>query len=167
MKILVFSDSHGYEENIRKVVFQHQLDTDMVLFAGDGIDDINNVKVDYPSIDFEIVGGNREEYLYSLFPHSDIEYEKIISIGNLKILLSHGHKYKVKYSLDSICKYAFEKGIDIVVFGHTHIPKNEVLNSDSCKPLYIINPGSISSSRPSYGLINIQNGIIKTEIIEI
>lgn len=162
MKIIVFSDSHGNEENMMRVLMQNQMDTSLVLYAGDGIDDIQNVMFSFPKISFEIVGGNREEYLYSLFDYKQVQYESLIQLDNHKILLTHGHKYNVKSSEYTILKYAQSKGADIIVYGHTHIPVANIIDST-----YILNPGSIGSSHPTYGLINIKNNTVEISINEL
>ena len=46
MKILVFSDSHGNANSIRKALFAHKSTVDLVIFLGDGVYDIEAIKAD-------------------------------------------------------------------------------------------------------------------------
>lgn len=45
----------------------------------------------------------------------------VFELEGLKILLAHGHEYRVKYNYISIEERGKLLGCDIVIFGHTHI----------------------------------------------
>ena len=69
---------------------------------------------------------------------------------NTRCCLTHGHYYYVSAGLDTLRKEAYSRGMDIVMFGHTHRP---LIEYD--KELTVINPGSLSYPRqpgrkPSY-----------------
>ena len=82
MKALVFSDSHGKSSYIRDAIELHKSNTDIVIFLGDGIKDIERVKNDYPQIAFFIVKGNCD------FMSGDYENEKVITLDKKRV-----HKY--------------------------------------------------------------------------
>lgn len=80
-------------------------------------------------------------------------------LGPYRVLLTHGHYYQVSLSLNYLREEALQRGVDIVMFGHTHRP---LLEQE--KGLTLLNPGSISYPRqegrePSYMVIEIsENG---------
>ena len=64
---------------------------------------------------------------------------RIVFLGGKKVLVTHGHLQGVKQTFAVLQKEAKEASVDIVCFGHTHIPY--------CKMhagILYINPGSIS-----------------------
>ena len=71
-----------------------------------------------------------------------------------KVLLTHGHRYRVHHGTEEIKDWARANGADIVMFGHTHRP---VIEMDD---VIAVNPGSISqprqeNRRPSYMVMEI------------
>ena len=68
--------------------------------------------------------------------------EEIIEIEGYKILVTHGHYYYVNSGVDNLKAYAREQGVDIAMFGHTHVPYFEVDDE-----LTILNPGSLTYPR--------------------
>lgn len=76
--------------------------------------------------------------------------EQIILQGQ-KILLTHGHQFAVKYSLDRLAYFAEEHQAAAVLFGHTHVPLSEYVHG---RLLY--NPGSLGEPRggkPTFGIL--------------
>jgi putative phosphoesterase len=120
-----------------------------VLHLGDlGSDILPFIKA-YPGINFHAVSGNCD------FTENNPE-EKIVTVGNKKIWMLHGHTHGVKSGFTRLSYAAEEKNADICLFGHTHEPalfeENGVL---------YMNPGSIGSPRgadaPSYGVLEISD----------
>ena len=66
-------------------------------------------------------GNKRNSYFYSKG-----KSERVIIIGSKKILMLHSHKQRVKLGLLILGLYAREKGVDIALFGHTHIPAEQM-----------------------------------------
>lgn len=64
-----------------------------------------------------------------------------------KIWLTHGHNYYVSLDLKVIEQEAVARGMDIVMFGHTHRPV--IIVEDN---ITLINPGSISYPRQADGI---------------
>lgn len=142
MRIVVLSDSHRMEEKLFNAVQRHIDNTDLFLFLGDGESDFDSVLTTYPNIKYERVAGNCD--LYSQYPET-LEF----TAGGKKIIMSHGHPFNVKHGYEMIIRYAFDKGADILLFGHTHIQYTDYNNG-----LYIMNPGSIAFGN-CYGVIDI------------
>lgn len=144
MKILVVSDSHRNNENLFRVIEQEK-PIDMLIHCGDaeGTEYIIGMKAECP---MEIVLGNNDFF-------SELPREKEFQIGRYKIWLTHGHYYYVSMGPERIVEEAEEKGVDIVIFGHTHRPLLQQEGS-----LTVLNPGSISYPRqegrkPSYAIM--------------
>lgn len=91
----------------------------------------------------EIVSGNNEFFLHVGQRKGDTD-RKIQDAAHTWTL------YYVSAGLDTLRKEAYSRGMDIVMFGHTHRP---LIEYD--KELTVINPGSLSYPRqpgrkPSY-----------------
>jgi len=147
-KILVMSDSHGEERNVLRALARFG-DVDCVFHLGDFVKDtvcIRKKKKVYA------VRGNGDFY-------SKEKAERIITIAGKRILAVHGHKQRVKSGLFNLALYARECSADIVLFGHTHIPTEQIYEN-----VLLYNPGSLSQyARPTFGIILIENGKVKIE----
>lgn len=149
-KIGIISDSHHSKENIIKVANLLK-DADLILHLGDNIDDCDLIgKI----LDVEVIGvlGNCDIGKEGL-------NEKIIEINGVNIFMTHGHKYNVKYNLNTLFYRALELEADIVLFGHTHYYLN--VEEDG---IIFFNPGSIYNPRgrkdKTFGILEIDdNGI--------
>jgi putative phosphoesterase len=90
----------------------------------------------------------------------DVPEEIIWEGGGLKFLVTHGHRYRVKFSPLPLRFRAEEAGADIVCFGHSHFPFCEKVGS-----VLMINPGSISSPRgylhPTYAVLHLSDTSLK------
>lgn len=146
MKILIVSDTHGRNVNLKYVINKVK-PIDLLIHLGDFDSNINHIEslVDCP---VEAVCGNNDFYC-------DIEGEKVIDINGYKVFLSHGHTYGVSYDIDRIKEVGKQYGADIVMFGHTHRPHIDVTGD-----IWSINPGSISLPRqgdrkPTYVIMEI------------
>lgn len=160
MKILVMSDSHRDLTNARNVIKTIGNQIDLIIHLGDCEDDVKQLMIEYPDYKFEYVVGNCDY-------DSDYDVCKLLKFEKVKIFMTHGHRYSVKWGYDRISYAGEEKGADIVLFGHTHMPAIENFGK-----IKIMNPGSISQPRgidiPSYGIINIDDyGITDMSIVGI
>ncbi len=178
MKILVFSDSHGRQQNIKKALEYHP-DAQYIFHLGDGLRDMEGLEPLCVGKELLQVNGNHEDAFFTFSSNPSVLCAEVCG---KKIYICHGHRNSVKntkyYLMDSACK----NDADIVLFGHTHTRYYEYLPPDSLskilvdrssgnskytrdKGLYIFNPGSISlprDSKPaSYGIIEIkENGVL-------
>ncbi|MBO5212124.1 MAG: YfcE family phosphodiesterase [Clostridia bacterium] len=159
MKILVFSDSHSRSRKISEVLEKHGGKCDAVVFCGDGVKDIEYIKQKYPEIAFFIVKGNCDVF-ESTYPQ-----ELFVNFDGIKVMIAHGHKHGVKFSLKSIALAAYENGAQAVFFGHTHIPC-DIIEDINDKRIQLFNPGSIGAAG-TYGVVNTSGSILVTNIAEI
>ena len=136
MKILVVSDSHGFEGNLRKVIERVE-PIDMLIHLGDFESGEDRIKK-MVNCGVHMVPGNND---YA--PHLD--RDKVINIAGHRIFLTHGHKYGVYYGLYGLYDKAKENNCDVVLYGHTHIPKINYMDD-----ITFANPGSISLPRQNY-----------------
>ncbi len=154
MRILVFSDSHNYDTNMRKAINLNRNRFDCCVHLGDGCKEFEALAQDYPDIPFVTVNGNGEDFWGS--PRVS---ETVLDLDGYRILLTHGHKYDVKFGLTRLIYRAKERECDIVLYGHTHVPQNTYDPDIGKNGLYIFNPGSISepgfNRKPSFGSIDL------------
>lgn len=152
-RILVFSDTHGRIDVCRQAI--KNIPCDMILHAGDITRDVNNLKEEFPDKNIEFVQGNNEYW-------DSTPFDKVIEIAGNKIFLTHGHNYRVKYDLNytTLAKEAKRNECSIAVFGHTHMAYEG--ETDGVK---LFNPGSAGFGIKSYGIIEIEDSIIKTCIM--
>ncbi len=148
MRVLIVSDTHKKHENLKEII-QRVGKFDLMIHLGDaeGCEDDIRGWVDCP---LEIVAGNNDFF-------SDLEREKELKIGKYNILITHGHYYYVVMGIEDIRKEAMGRGMDVVMFGHTHRPL-----LDCHKGVIALNPGSVSYPRqeghkPSYALMDIDD----------
>ena len=146
MKILVVSDTHRRHTNLEKVLDREGA-LDLLIHLGDA-EGCEDYIAEICHCPLEIVAGNSD--FFSLLPR-----EKEIEVGGHHILLTHGHYYYVTAGIEDIKKEAYGRGMDIVMFGHTHRPI-----IDYGKGIIAVNPGSISCPRqegrqPSYVIMEI------------
>ncbi|WP_342558801.1 metallophosphoesterase [Metasolibacillus sp. FSL K6-0083] len=131
MKILVMSDTHGDAEVIRHVRNQHE-DIDVLIHCGD-----SELSYEHPHLAGMIrVRGNCD--------HTDTRFpdEQVVSHGDVKIFVTHGHLFQVKSSLLNLTYRAKELGATICCFGHSHLLGAEMIDG-----ILYINPGSLLMPR--------------------
>ena len=153
MRILVFSDSHGDLKLIKKIISE-QNEVQNIIFCGDIEDDILRIKEMFPDKTYHIVRGNNDY-------NPQFPLQIITEIATKKIMITHGHTYNVKSSLSDLVFVAKQNEVDIVVFGHTHIPYS---NYDD--GLYVLNPGSCGFYKPSYATIDISYSGVFVNIVK-
>ncbi len=133
MRILVISDSHGRNDDVAGVIRQVGA-IDMLIHCGDverGDDYIRSL-VDCPVY---MVAGNND---YNL----DLPPKVIVQIEDYRVMVVHGHTYHVYRDTRYLKKVALENKIDVVMFGHTHVPFIDI-----GPDITILNPGSLSYPR--------------------
>lgn len=158
MKIAVISDSHNSRDSINNIR-QYLSEANILLHCGDGITDLSYLESEFKG---EIYGVRGNCDISEKYP-----IERIVEVESKKILICHGHLYKVKMEYNTLFYRAKELGVDIVVFGHSHLAT--ILKHDG---IVMMNPGSISlphmGKRKSIGFIDIdKDGKIETHIQEV
>lgn len=146
MKILIVSDTHGHERNLKKVI-EKVGQTDLFIHLGDieGHEDYIEALADCP---VHMVSGNNDFF-------SDLPREEEFQLGRYRVLITHGHYYGVSVGTDRLKEEARSRNIDIVMYGHTHRPEIDIDDH-----VTVLNPGSLSYPRqwgrkPSYMLMEI------------
>lgn len=149
MKILIVSDTHRRDDNLRNVI-EKTAPFDMLIHLGDieGSESYLKSWIHNDACAIHAVQGNNDFF-------SALDKEKEISIGKYRALLTHGHLYGVSLGPEGIKDEGKARGLDIVMFGHTHKPYLERWNG-----MVILNPGSLSYPRqdgrkPSYMIMEI------------
>ena len=150
MKILVFSDSHRSLSGMYAAIEHHK--PQQVIHLGDMISDAEEVAKHYPKLPFCMVPGNCDGWF------TTVPLKKQITLEGRSILLSHGHRWDVKSGYDQAIADARAVGVDILLFGHTHIPLCQQLEDG----LWMMNPGP---ARSSYGLIEIDERSISCALL--
>lgn len=146
MKILIVSDTHKKHDNLVRILEQEE-NIDLMVHLGDS-EGYEDYIAELAGCPLEIVSGNNDFF-------TDLDREKVLEVGKYQVLITHGHYYYVAMGLEDLRKEALGRGMDIVMFGHTHRP---YLNSS--KGVTMLNPGSVSYPRqeghkPSYALMEI------------
>ena len=155
IRLLVFSDTHLDTRRMEYAV--NQVSPDIIVHLSDTIGDAAKIREKVPYMPFHMVKGNGDIQIAG-------ELEKFITIENVKVFLTHGHKYHVKEGLFYLIRRARELGADLVLFGHTHgaaIVKGEGMT--------LMNPGQMQfhqeRRRASYGIVTIDDGRFECEIV--
>ena len=185
MRIAVLSDSHGALANIsRALEIAHPID--LICFAGDGCRDIERWLSedcgggsDARNGQDYIGGGNNsfarerndsrsrsrimtEIVLGNCDFAGDYPPEVVFPAGGMRILMTHGHYYKVKSGYQRLVYHAEELRADAVIFGHTHIPEYTQING-----IWLVNPGSLSAAgsfgKPSFAVMELKDGQIDVQ----
>lgn len=132
-RIMIVSDSHRRHDNLAEAIYNEQ-PFDLLIHLGDieGEEDIIQELAGGETI---MVPGNNDFF-------SPLPREREIELAGKKVLLTHGHYYYVSLDLQTLREECIARGIDIVMFGHTHRPLIQIEDE-----LTFINPGSISYPR--------------------
>lgn len=147
MKILVVSDTHGNNSNLKKAIANMGSSFDLMVHLGDIMcspDIIANL-TDCP---VEMVRGNCDM--------NNLQTARLIDIAGHRAFITHGHRYGGRWGIDTMKDIAKENGADIVMFGHTHEPLIEKYTN-----ITVINPGSLSrprqdGHRPTYIVMTVE-----------
>lgn len=132
MKILIVSDTHRKNDNYFKLV--ERVHPDMVIHCGDS-EGSEYALSQAAGCPVQIVMGNNDFFC-------DLPRELEFYVENLKVWVTHGHNYYVSMNLETLKSEARHRGVDVVMFGHTHRPYLEI-----SEDLVVLNPGSLSYPR--------------------
>lgn len=146
MKIGVLSDTHGNISLIDKVLKSIE-NVDYIIHAGDFASDAEHIK---RKVECNVmsVSGNCD---YNLL----IPSEKLLNLKGHTIFITHGHCYNVKSGYSNLIARAKELSASIVVFGHTHLPENRIIDN-----ILFFNPGSTflpkRGNKGTYGILDLK-----------
>lgn len=141
MKILVFSDSHGEKKRMVTIVAKEK--PNLILHLGDYEEDTDGL---FGDIRVLKVKGNCDY-------NSAEEETRRFDLGDVKIFMTHGHRYRVKTGLNMLTEAALATGANLILFGHTHQAYLQKYHEYT-----IMNPGTPSQN---YGIIEIEAAKIK------
>ena len=153
MRILIVSDNHRRMDNFIQVIKQVG-PIDLLIHCGDA-DGSEGAIHRAAGCEMEIVGGNNDYMGWA--GDSSLPMEREFMLGPYKVWLVHGHRYHVNAGDGALRKEAQARGVDIVMYGHTHRPCVDIRPGAG---LAMINPGSLAQPRqdghrPSYIIMEI------------
>ena len=159
MIIGILSDTHSFV--IPTPVIERFKTVDLIIHAGD-ICNLQTLKFLKKIAPTKAVQGNMDEAAVK----KELPLKEIIVCDGLRIGVTHGHLGDSREALKNAISSFKDDKMDVVIFGHSHLALNEKIGST----LYF-NPGSpndvVRAKFFSYGLITIEAGKIKAEIIKI
>ena len=135
MHALVFSDSHGRVKPMLDAVEIYR--PDVIFHLGDVVRDAEKIKQAFPKIPFYMVPGNSGDD-----SAVDDETEKLIQLEGKTVFYLHGHTQQVRGGLTHAVHQARDRGADLMLYGHTHVPL--ALDYDG---ILAVNPGAIKDGR--------------------
>jgi len=162
MKIGVIADTHitNRAGEIPQEVLQAFKNVDMVIHAGDLVDEGVLDKLKSVCKDVRAVWGNMDPYEV----RQRVPEKQVIPIGKHRIGLVHGYGHP-KNLIELASEIFKDDHVDLIIFGHSH----QALNEKKGEILYF-NPGSPTDRNfapfNSYGLIEI-NDKIEARIVKI
>lgn len=151
MHILVVSDTHRNIDLLEDILAEDG-PFDMLIHCGDIEGQEEEIfQLTGPECACVMVPGNND--FFSALPR-----ERNFGLLDKEIWVTHGHNYYVSMDPSIIVDEAEDRGVDIVMFGHTHKPMVEKIGN-----VLAINPGSLtyprqSGRRPSYIVMDLEVG---------
>ena len=147
-RILIVSDTHGRAE-ILEDVLASEGPFDMLIHCGDLEGQADYIyELTGPECACVMVPGNND--FLTRLPR-----ERSFELEGMNVWVTHGHNYYVSMDPAIICEEAMSRGMNMVMFGHTHRPIATQMDG-----VYLINPGSLTyprqeGRRPSYIVMEI------------
>lgn len=145
MKFLVLSDSHGNLAGVKEAVKKYGKNADVIIHCGDSRNEAEWLMENCADSSVVCVRGNCDW-------GCNLDTVEFLTLAGKKIMVTHGHLFSVKYGLDNLSYSAEENGADIVFFGHTHMPTDEIVGN-----VRLINPGSASSYERNCATVEIDD----------
>lgn len=145
MRFIVCGDNHGQSDAMEKLKKNYP-EAKAFVHTGDigfGPEEAKG---------FTVIRGNND---FS----NDYPERLVVTIGDLRILVLHGHQLAFGDRIGSLVEEAKTRDCQIACFGHTHVFQVEKSDGILC-----INPGSLSYNRdgsaPSYAVVDVIDGEI-------
>ncbi|MDO4487676.1 MAG: YfcE family phosphodiesterase [Eubacteriales bacterium] len=136
---LLVSDTHGNNTLLAEIL-KNEGPFDSLIFLGDG-DRLENSIFSMAGCpaDVTMVEGNND---YG----SSLPASTVIKLGVYRVYLTHGHRERAYFGLDTLSYRASENMCDMCFFGHLHVPLMENIGG-----VLLVNPGSLSRPRQMGG----------------
>ena len=148
-RILVLSDSHRGMSFMRWCI--ETVRPDAVVHLGDYFDDGDDLHEDNRHIPFYQVAGNCD--MYRTPP--GVREILIGRVCGVELYMTHGHRHRVKSTMDLLMADARAAKVQAVLYGHTHIA-----DCRKAGDLWVLNPGAAGSWDGSAGIIAVEDGRI-------
>ncbi len=142
MRVLIASDSHNNSTALQHAILKEE--PDAIIHLGDGYRDLP----DCCDIPIYQVRGNCDSSLCGL------PEKRVIELCGIRILITHGHIYNVKFTLSPLLLASLEENVSLALFGHTHVPFEDI----QPKGISLINPGSLHRTPNHYGMLILRKG---------
>lgn len=158
-RALILSDIHGERITLRwllEEVWKQVGPIDTYICLGDGLRDFESAENFIRQRDAHAtmigVTGNCD-----FLPGAPEKL--VIPFAGLKLYLTHGHVQRVKSGLDRLYSMARAEGVDIALYGHTHVPNVEYTTP------WVLNPGSARDDRCA--ILEVENGKPHVKLISL
>jgi len=149
-KFAVLSDSHGARHLFKSIENAlRAAGAERLIHCGDGERDADEL-ADELGLPLYSVAGNCDGA-------SGKPGEIVLNIEDVKLLIRHGHRLRVKSSLAPLACRARETGAKVAIFGHTHIP--ELIEEDG---VLCLNPGAMRDG--CYALLTIDGERVSAQL---
>lgn len=149
MKIGITGDTHRNTQAIRQIISMVP-PVEMWLHTGDHAADANLLH-NLSGLPVTSVTGNCDYIRDAAKP------DELLEIEGFHIWLTHGHKYIGHHEAADMAWWGRQLGADIIVYGHTHVPRNEYYGD-----ILLLNPGSPcrprGGSQPSFAVLTLTAG---------
>ena len=152
-KYLVISDNHGNMRNMKNVIKKFGKGIDGLIHCGD-LEFFPTDLEDMVDCPVYMACGNCD-YVWDARP-----LEQVFDLGPHRALVTHGHRYDIRWDLTMLEDRAQELGVDVIFFGHSHRPA--ILQFPE-SGLTCYNPGSIALPRqfqpmgPTFMLLDVDD----------
>lgn len=159
MKILVISDSHNVILDSQIQDIKEEGRFDLLIHCGDKYNDAEQFAERLNIEKVLSVPGNCDYKVIGMSPTI------IQEIEGKKFIITHGHLFYVKISLNQLRDFAEKHEADVVLYGHTHKAYNMIIDNT-----LFFNPGSTifpNDGRASFGVIEIINDKVSGKIVSI
>lgn len=155
MECLVFSDTHGNYPLAAAVALQEG-PVEMIFHLGDGAEDAVMLE--------RIVSQKVEKVSGNCDPPGKHPREICTKLGNTRVFMTHGDRYRVKSGLSELHRKALDEKADVVLYGHTH-----KASIDQIDGILFINPGAMHTGegQKSFVRLSILTNGATAEIITI
>lgn len=154
-RILVFSDTHGSTFVMEKLLESPPGGLTTVFHLGDGSEEAEYLMQKYPRYAYIGVKGNCDFFDRQ---HKETAF---IHLGSVKIMLTHGHVYGVKSSLDTAAINAAAEDAALLLYGHTHLQDDRVVKT-AVGNVRAVNPGTARMAE--YAIITVDGERLTVEL---
>ena len=125
-----------------------------LVHLGDYYDDADGLADENAGVVLHQVPGNCDRFRVS----ETLPRVLCYTFDGVRVFMTHGHLHKVKQGTGALLSDARRAGAQAVLYGHTHIPDCHC----EADGLWVLNPGTCGSYGGTVGLLETENGKIKT-----